>query len=147
MNFDIIPRDPHSNPHLSRRDVNLSPSIHYDDSLRISFYINDEQFNLHLNPNHDLFHPNAKVNYFSKGFLSHVEYLQKENFKIFQGFTLSSQHSDKRLAEDTARVIRYEKFKDLDDDHIDPYVIHIPFMKNLWLTTKLEFLVLEAGLV
>ncbi|TIA96912.1 hypothetical protein E3P94_03037 [Wallemia ichthyophaga] len=83
------------------------PTLKSTDNLRISFLLDGEHFNLHLHPNEDLFHPHARVNYLNKsGHVHHSELLQKENFRVYHGYTVSSEHSDRRVAEDAARIIR-----------------------------------------
>ncbi|TIB00876.1 hypothetical protein E3P96_02522 [Wallemia ichthyophaga] len=87
------------------------PTLKSTDNLRISFLLDGEHFNLHLHPNEDLFHPHARVNYLNKsGHVHHSELLQKENFRVYHGYTVSSEHSDRRVAEDAARIIRNYDF-------------------------------------
>ncbi|TIA69322.1 hypothetical protein E3P91_03659 [Wallemia ichthyophaga] len=109
--IDVLPRDPHTWPSLASRHVDTSPAVKSTDNLRISFLLDGEHFNLHLHPNEDLFHPHARVNYLNKsGHVHHSELLQKENFRVYHGYTVSSEHSDRRVAEDAARIIRNYDF-------------------------------------
>lgn len=115
----MLPRDPHTWPRLATRDVDTSPTLKFNDKLRISFSLDGQQFNLHLHPNEDLFHPDARVNFFANGAISHSELLQKENYRVYHGYTVASEHSDRRVAEDAARIIRDEEFGDIfNDDHV-----------------------------
>ncbi|TIC19455.1 hypothetical protein E3Q13_01169 [Wallemia mellicola] len=119
VSIDVLPRDPHTWPEFTKRGLDTSPAVKHDDNLRISFKLDDKLFNLHLHPNIDLFHPEGRINYFNNGKISHSEPLLKENYRMFHGFTVANHHSDTRLAQDAARLIRNDELNDLfQDDHL-----------------------------
>lgn len=83
------------------------PVLRQSDNIRLTLSAFSRTFHLHLNPNEDILHPDAKINYFhlaDNGFstLHHSERLIKDSVMAFQGEVVHGDHTLQRLREDAA---------------------------------------------
>ncbi|TFK19898.1 zinc metalloprotease [Coprinopsis marcescibilis] len=111
--LEILPRrDLNSNPSskLSKRSP-FTPSnvLRFDDSLRLTISAFDDVFHLHLRPNLNLIHPNAKVSYYKlnsegQSVLDRTEPLLQETVLVYEGEVIDESHTARRLKEDIVGV-------------------------------------------
>lgn len=108
LRLEILPR-------LARRrspiDLHIfphnSPVLHPTDSIRLTLSAFSRTFYLHLHPNFDLLHPEAKINYYKTAAdgtssLDRTEDLIKDALMIYHGDVVETQHTIQRLREDAA---------------------------------------------
>jgi hypothetical protein len=94
VKLDIAKRSEHF---FQKRDI--SPNKHYsphtpsslehDDSLRLKLDAYNSTIYLHLQPNHDLFHPNAM--FYQDG---QETPLRSSDFRVYRGFVVDDRYSD-----------------------------------------------------
>jgi hypothetical protein len=110
--LEILPR--HSRPSLSTLPFSKqSPldrkTIRYDDSFRLTISAFNETFYLHMQPNDDLIHPAARIQYYStkpngESYMTHSEPLLRESVKAYWGEVIAAHHSSTRMRDDAAGV-------------------------------------------
>lgn len=132
ISLDVIPRSIPShpgNPHKGKKRSDIPSRILPSDHLRLSLTIPNrrsilaanekrsaaveqdhlERVHLHLGPNQDLFHPQAKINYLAgNGDVLRSEPLLAHQYKIYSGEVISDVASDQRLAEDKVGGLWYD---------------------------------------
>jgi hypothetical protein len=113
LSLEIVPRNPISLPSSAHRRHIPSPNpntLRYDDSFRLILSAFNETFFLHLRPNDDLIHPQARINYYDVGLdgrsvITHSEPLLRETVKAYWGEAVAAHHSHTRMREDAAHII------------------------------------------
>jgi hypothetical protein len=91
----------------------LAPVLRHSDSFRLTFVAFGDTFRLHLRPNTHLLHPDAHVNYYRPGpDGAAVRYASKplrpEDVRAYEGEVVLADHSEYRMREDAAGLVRYE---------------------------------------
>lgn len=113
LSLEIISRNPIpliSHPHRRHLPSTSSNTLRYDDSFRLTLSAFNETFFLHLRPNDDLIHPQARINYYDIGpdgrsVITHSKPLLREAVKAYWGEVVAADHSHARMREDAARII------------------------------------------
>ncbi|KAF5356303.1 hypothetical protein D9756_004273 [Leucocoprinus leucothites] len=113
LSLEIIPRAPiplESSAHRRRLPSPHANTLRYDDSFRLIISAFDETFFLHLRPNDDLIHPNARINYYATGpdgrsYIRHSEPLFRESVRAYHGEVVAADHSYTRMREDAAHIV------------------------------------------
>ncbi|KAN0061692.1 hypothetical protein ACQY0O_005684 [Thecaphora frezii] len=88
-------------------------SVVSTDALRLSLRAFSQDFHLHLQPNHELLHPDgATVNYYAynessgESYISRSETLRNDDVRAYHGVVVHPKHTDRRLEEDRAGLKR-----------------------------------------
>lgn len=103
-------------PRIARRRSSLidlhtfppdTPVLHPTDSIRLTLSAFSRTFYLHLHPNHDILHPEARINYYrteadGTSVLDHSEYLIQDAVMMYQGDVVRTEKTLQRLREDAA---------------------------------------------
>ncbi|KAI9314605.1 Metallo-peptidase family M12-domain-containing protein [Dichotomocladium elegans] len=76
-------------------------AIEHDDILRLTVSAFNQTYYLHLQPNTDLFHPNAVLNHDGKEVR-----INPQHFRVYRGHVIAHSHSDDRWAADRAGIWR-----------------------------------------
>lgn len=113
LSLEIIPRAPiplESSAYRRRLPSPHTNTLRFDDSFRLILSAFDETFFLHLRPNDDLIHPNARISYYGIGpdgrsVITRTEPLFRETVKAYYGDVIAADHSYTRMREDTARIV------------------------------------------
>jgi len=113
LSLEIVPRTPvplESSALRRRLPSPHSNTLRYDDSFRLILSAFDETFFLHLQPNLDLIHPKARINYYAtdpngRSFITRSEPLFREDVRVYYGHVVTPDHSFTRMREDAARII------------------------------------------
>lgn len=84
-----------------------NPVLYPTDSIRLTLSAFSRTFYLHLHPNHELLHPEARINYYKNGpdgvsVLDHSEDLIKDSIMMFHGDVVRNEKTIQRLREDAA---------------------------------------------
>ncbi|KAI7862047.1 Metallo-peptidase family M12-domain-containing protein [Spinellus fusiger] len=106
ITFEIAPR---SNFFFEKRQTTpnclhspTARSVEHDDTLRLSIEAFNQTYQLHLEPNTDLFHPSA-VTVDENG---REEKIRPESFRVYRGYCIDKYYSDERWKTDQANVKR-----------------------------------------
>ncbi|OAD81013.1 hypothetical protein PHYBLDRAFT_76923 [Phycomyces blakesleeanus NRRL 1555(-)] len=106
IKLDIAPRLDHfyQKRQLTRNQAHepTARSVEHDDTLRLTIEAYNQTFHLHLEPNTDLFHPNA-VTVNEHGV---TEPLIPESFRVYRGYAIETYYSDNRWKADQAGIKR-----------------------------------------
>lgn len=99
IEYDIAPR---STAYFTKRNQSPSRSIQYkkieyEDQLRLQLNAYNTTFNLHLEPNYDLFHPDVVL--FQDG---QSEKLTPHH--VYKGYVVHSDHTDHRWTEEKKKA-------------------------------------------
>jgi hypothetical protein len=111
--LEIVPRQPSRSPTQYKRTKlsTRSNTLQYDDTFRLTLSAFGDTFYLHLRPNHDLIHPNARVNFYhaptktGHSQLYYSEPLLRESVKAYWGEVVHPDHSTTRMEEDMVGVL------------------------------------------
>ncbi|CAG8714481.1 14803_t:CDS:1, partial [Dentiscutata heterogama] len=98
--IEILYRNRFDTTSLSRRDLEIDTSLRHDDSLRLKFVAFNRTFNIHLEPNTDLFHPEATLTIHHSNKTSTVTRLLPQDYRLYKGVLLDVDSTDRRLSED-----------------------------------------------
>ncbi|RHZ61686.1 hypothetical protein Glove_346g184 [Diversispora epigaea] len=105
--IEIYPRDRFSSPSSSSSSSSSQNlKLRHDDSMRIQFIAFNKTFNLHLEPNIDLFHPKATITIHHADKTSTTKRLVPNDYRIYKGFLLDTESTDRRLNEDIIGIKR-----------------------------------------
>jgi hypothetical protein len=107
--IDILPRNRFESQNLGNI-INLQylddEPLRHDDSVRIRFVAFNRTFNLHLEPQIDLFHPEATITIHHANKTSTTTRLLPEDHRLYKGYLLDVKFTDKRLTEDMVGLKR-----------------------------------------
>lgn len=104
--MEILPRDRFEKTSIIRRDIYDDSSLRHDDSLRIQFIAFNRTFSIHLEPNLDLFHPEATIVIHHSNNTKTTTRLRPEDHRLYKGVLLDIDSTDTRLSEDTIGLRR-----------------------------------------
>lgn len=106
LNVEIAPRSRHffEKRSQSANPERLPKKIEYDDSLRLSLNAYNQTFYLHLEPNLDLFHPEAVIHH--TGGIS--QRIQQEKVLVYKGHVVDSFNIDNRWIKEKAGVLEFD---------------------------------------
>ncbi|CAG8501757.1 3164_t:CDS:10 [Acaulospora morrowiae] len=113
----ILPRDRFDHTQattLKRTDSHQESSLRHDDSMRIQFVAFNQTFNLHLEPNLDLFHPEATITIYHANQTSTTTRLIHDDYRLYKGVLLDTDSTDKRLNEDIIGLKRRSLSEELE---------------------------------
>lgn len=109
LRLEILPRVARRrtnfiDPHIFPPDA---PILHPTDYIRLTLSAFSRTFYLHLDPNHDILHPEARINYFrtasdGTSVLDHSEDLIRDAVMMYQGDVVRVDKTLQRLREDAA---------------------------------------------
>ncbi|CAG8565711.1 12531_t:CDS:10 [Cetraspora pellucida] len=111
--MEILPRNRFDATSLSRRDFELDSSLQHDDSLRLKFVAFNRTFNIHLEPNTDIFHPEATITIHHKNKTSTTTRLIPQDYRLYKGVLLDVDSTDRRLSEDIVGLKRLSLHEEL----------------------------------
>jgi hypothetical protein len=97
--MEILPRDRFEKTSIIRRDI-YDDTLRHDDSLRIQFTAFNRTFSIHLEPNLDLFHPEATITIHHSNNSKTTTRLRPEDHRLYKGVLLDIDSTDTRLNED-----------------------------------------------
>ncbi|RIB06541.1 Metallo-peptidase family M12-domain-containing protein [Gigaspora rosea] len=100
---------------LSRRDLEFDSLLQHDDSLRLRFVAFNRTFNIHLEPNTDLFHPEATITIHHNNKTSTTTKLLPQDYRLYKGVLLDVDSTDKRLSEDIVGLKRLSLHEELSN--------------------------------
>ncbi|GES82535.1 zinc metalloprotease [Rhizophagus clarus] len=98
--MEVLPRDHLAKTSIIRRDIYEDSSLRHDDSLRIQFIAFNRTFSIHLEPNLDLFHPEATITVHHSNNTKTTTRLRPEDHRLYKGVLLDIDSTDNRLNED-----------------------------------------------
>ncbi|CAG8512136.1 7004_t:CDS:10 [Ambispora gerdemannii] len=111
--IERLPRDRFEIHNAHRDPVKDSPSLRHDDSMRVQFVAFNQTFNLHLEPNLELYHAEAKITYHHSNNTSSTIRLLPEDHRLYKGIVLGIDSTEKRLVEDIIGLKRHSLFEEL----------------------------------
>ncbi|RIA86122.1 Metallo-peptidase family M12-domain-containing protein [Glomus cerebriforme] len=150
--MEILPRDRLNHFEQSsiiRRDIEADSSLRHDDSLRIQFIAFNRTFSIHLEPNLDLFHPEATITIHHSNKTKTTTRLRPEDHRLYKGVLLDIDSTDSRLSEDIVGLKRMSLSEELsyssgvlgwariqvhDDGGLDDELYHIKSIENFKIT-------------
>ncbi|CAO3624212.1 unnamed protein product [Cunninghamella echinulata] len=91
----------HSHSHLSKRIKRSIHDIEYEDKIRLQFEGFNQSFSLHLEPNTDLFHPNATIYHSS----SQQQIIAPTDYRIYKGYVIHSYYSNQTWKEEQIGIL------------------------------------------
>ncbi|CAG8457929.1 1368_t:CDS:10 [Acaulospora colombiana] len=83
--------------------------------MRIQFVAFNRTFNLHLEPNLDLFHPEATITIYHADQTSTTTPLIHDDYRLYKGVVLDSEETDKRLDEDIIGLKRRSLSEEIEN--------------------------------
>ncbi|CAI2188868.1 7272_t:CDS:10, partial [Funneliformis geosporum] len=101
--IEILPRnipDHSESSSIVRRYIEDDGPLRYDDSMRIQFIAFNRTFSIHLEPNLDLFHPEATITIHHSNNSKTTTRLRHEDHRLYKGVVLDIDSTDIRLNED-----------------------------------------------
>jgi hypothetical protein len=107
--LEILPRT--SSVLHARTVPDKAPILRHSDAFRLVLSAFDETFHLHLRPNTDLLHPDARINLYRPG-PDGVAYryaskpLIPQDVLAYEGEVVLASHSESRMREDAAKLVR-----------------------------------------
>lgn len=104
--MEILPRDHFEKSSIIRREIYDDSSLKHDDSLRIQFIAFNRTFSIHLEPNLDLFHPEATITIHHSNNTKTTTRLRPEDHRLYKGVLLDIDSTDNRLNED---IVGFER--------------------------------------
>ncbi|CAG8696745.1 17214_t:CDS:10, partial [Gigaspora rosea] len=113
--MDILARNRMDTTSLSRRDLEFDSLLQHDDSLRLRFVAFNRTFNIHLEPNTDLFHPEATITIHHNNKTSTTTKLLPQDYRLYKGVLLDVDSTDKRLSEDIVGLKRLSLHEELSN--------------------------------
>ncbi|CAG8500803.1 10653_t:CDS:10 [Ambispora leptoticha] len=115
--IERLPRDRfeiHNAASFSHRDpVKDKPSLRHDDSMRVQFVAFNQTFHLHLEPNLELYHSEAKITIYHSNNTKTISPLLPEDHRLYKGVVLGIDSTEKRLVEDIVGLKRRSLFEEL----------------------------------
>lgn len=111
LKVDIAPRSRHFFQKRSQSaNQELSPkTLEHDDSFRLSLNAYNQTFYLHLEPNFDLFHPEAVIHHTGDG---SEQRIQQEKILAYKGHAVRSFETDSRWMQEKAGVLEFDSKMD-----------------------------------
>ena len=140
MRLEILPRVARRRSSILDLHVFLpdTPVLHPTDSIRLTLSAFSRTFYLHLHPNYDILHPEARINYYrteanGTSVLDYSGDLIKDAIMMYQGDVVRTEKTLQRLREDAAGG--------LDPNH------HVPEGSEGWARIVLHsvFLLLSSN--
>jgi hypothetical protein len=100
--IEILPRNRPSNfePSIIHRDIEDDSPLRHDDFLRVQFTAFNRTFCIHLEPNLELFHPEATITIHHSDNTKTTTRLRPEDHRLYKGVLLDIDSSDNRMKED-----------------------------------------------